>query len=51
MKGALELYDLIGANTPNVRMLISQGGGHFPYRIHPEEFNREIIDFIDFWNR
>jgi len=51
MKGALELYDLIGEKTPNVRMMISQGGGHFPYRLHPEEFNQNVMNFIDFWNR
>jgi pimeloyl-ACP methyl ester carboxylesterase len=51
MKGALELYDIISAKTPNVRMLISQGGGHFLYRVHPEEFNQNLMNFIDFWNR
>ncbi|OFV82766.1 MAG: hypothetical protein A2W26_03275 [Acidobacteria bacterium RBG_16_64_8] len=50
MKGALALYDLIAAKTPNVRLLISQGGGHFPYRLHREEFNQNLMNFIDFWN-
>lgn len=32
-------------------MIIVNKAGHFHYRAYPEEFNYNVINFIDYWNR
>ena len=50
MRSELGLFDILGAKNPRVKMVIVNDAGHFPYREHPEQFNADLIDFIDFWN-
>jgi len=40
---------LEGVNT-KVKMLVYNASAHFPYRDHPEQFNADLMNFIDFWN-
>lgn len=49
LRGELGLFDIIGAKNPNVKMVVVNEGGHFMYREHPEEFNQDLISFVDFW--
>lgn len=51
LKGGLALYDIIAAKNPRARMIIANHAGHFHYREHPEEFNRNVINFIEHWTR
>lgn len=51
LKGGLALYDVIAATNSNVRMIIANHAGHFHYREYPEEFNQNVINFIDHWSR
>jgi 2-hydroxy-6-oxo-6-(2'-carboxyphenyl)-hexa-2,4-dienoate hydrolase len=51
MRGELGLFDIIGAKNPNVKMVILNQAGHFPYREYPDQFNQDLIGFIDHWNR
>ena len=50
LRGELGLFDIIGAKNAKVKMVVVNQAGHFPYREHPEEFNADLIGFIDFWN-
>ena len=47
----MELFDIVGAKNPRVKLIIVNEAGHFPYREHPEQFNDALMHFIDFWNR
>jgi len=49
MKRELNLFDLIGTKNTRVQMIILNNGGHFMYREYPEQFNQDLITFIDFW--
>jgi 2-hydroxy-6-oxonona-2,4-dienedioate hydrolase len=44
------LFEMISQTNPNVRMLVSNRAGHFHYREYPEEFNHNLISFIEFWS-
>jgi 2-hydroxy-6-oxonona-2,4-dienedioate hydrolase len=46
-----ELYDVIGQQNPRLRMITVNKAGHFHYREYPEEFNYNVINFIDYWQR
>lgn len=46
----LALYDILSVRNPQVRMRILNGGGHFFWREHPEEFARAVVQFVQFWN-
>jgi pimeloyl-ACP methyl ester carboxylesterase len=50
MRGELGFFDIVGAKNPRVKMVIVNEAGHFPYREHPEQFNADLIHFIDFWS-
>lgn len=43
------LFDVIGAKNPRVRQILLNHGGHFFYREHPEEFNHNVVSFIQHW--
>ncbi len=43
------LFDVIGEKNPKVRLLLVNKAGHFHYRERPDEFNWNIISFIEFW--
>jgi pimeloyl-ACP methyl ester carboxylesterase len=49
MKGELGFFDIVGAKTARVKMIVVNEGGHFMYREHPEQFNADLIAFIEFW--
>ncbi len=51
LRGELGLFDIIAAKNPRVKMIVLNEGGHFMYREHPDEFNQDLISFIDFWAR
>ena len=36
-------------SNPKVRMIVANHAGHFHYREYPEEFNRNVINFIEHW--
>jgi pimeloyl-ACP methyl ester carboxylesterase len=42
----LALFDMIAEKNKNARMLIVNDAGHFHYREHPQEFARNVINFI-----
>ena len=49
MKGELGFFDIVGAKSTRVKMIVVNEGGHFMYREHPEQFNADLIAFIEFW--
>ena len=49
LPSGLALFDVIGEKNPNVRMIITNKAGHFHYREYPQEFARNLINFIDHW--
>jgi pimeloyl-ACP methyl ester carboxylesterase len=51
LRNGLATYDVIAAQNPNLRMIIANHAGHFHYREYPEEFNQNVINFIDYWGR
>lgn len=44
------LYNIIAETNPRAWMLFTNHGGHFHYREHPEEFNRNVINFVTAWS-
>jgi 2-hydroxy-6-oxonona-2,4-dienedioate hydrolase len=50
MRGGLALFDLIGAKNPSVKLIVINDTGHFVFREHPEQFNADLIHFIEYWN-
>jgi 2-hydroxy-6-oxonona-2,4-dienedioate hydrolase len=51
LKAGLELYDVLAEQNPNVRMITVNKAGHFHFREYPDEFNQNLINFIDYWSR
>lgn len=51
MRRELGFFDVVGAKNPRVKLIVINEAGHFPYREHPEQFNADLIQFIEFWNR
>lgn len=51
LRNGLALFDVVAAQNPRARMFIANRAGHFHYREHPEEFNRNIIAFVDYWTQ
>ncbi len=49
LKNGLALLDVISVQNPDVRMIIANNSGHFHYREHPEEWSKNVINFIDYW--
>jgi 2-hydroxy-6-oxonona-2,4-dienedioate hydrolase len=47
----LALFDIIAARNTKVRMIIQNNAGHFMYREYPEQFNQDLIAFVDFWKQ
>ena len=46
----LDFFDIVGTKNPRVKMILINEAGHFPYREHPDQFNADLIQFIDFWS-
>ncbi|MFY9527476.1 MAG: alpha/beta hydrolase [Candidatus Acidiferrales bacterium] len=51
MQRELALFDVIAAKNTKVRMIIQNNAGHFMYREYPEQFNQDVIGFIDYWKQ
>src|SRR5262249_9889632 len=45
----LALFDVIAEKNPRARMFIVNNAGHFHYREHPEEFVRNVTNFMTAW--
>ncbi len=45
----LATFEMISQKNPKTRMIIVNHAGHFHYREYPEEFNRNVINFIEHW--
>jgi len=45
----LTLFDMIAEKNARSRMLIVNNAGHFHYREHPDEFVRNVINFVTAW--
>jgi 2-hydroxy-6-oxonona-2,4-dienedioate hydrolase len=43
------LYSLLAAQSPRVRMITAEKAGHFLFREYPDEFVKNVTDFIDYW--
>jgi pimeloyl-ACP methyl ester carboxylesterase len=50
LEGCVAFSHTLGANNPNVKTIIYNQAGHFPYREYPELFNSDLISFIEYWN-
>jgi pimeloyl-ACP methyl ester carboxylesterase len=50
LKGCVAFSHTLGANNPNVKTIIYNKAGHFPYREYPELFNNDLISFINYWD-
>ncbi len=51
LRNGLALLEVVAAKNPNVRMIVANDSGHFHYREHPEEWNQNVMNFIDYWGR
>jgi 2-hydroxy-6-oxonona-2,4-dienedioate hydrolase len=47
----LALFDILAAKNTKVRMVIQNNAGHFMYREYPEQFNQDLVGFIDYWRQ
>jgi pimeloyl-ACP methyl ester carboxylesterase len=43
------LYDILAEKNPKVRMITVNKAGHFHFREYPEEFDYNVINFINYW--
>ncbi len=51
LKNGVALYEILAEKHPNVRLLVINNGGHFFWRVYPDEFTHNLISFIDYWGR
>ncbi len=42
-----QLFDIIAAQNPKAKMFVVNKGGHYNFREYPEEFNYNVIHYID----
>ena len=47
---AYALYNIVAESNPRAWLLFTNRGGHFHYREHPEEWNRNVINFVTAWD-
>jgi pimeloyl-ACP methyl ester carboxylesterase len=50
MRGGIAFFDMVGAKNPRVKLIVINDAGHFVSREHPEQFNADLIQFIEYWN-
>lgn len=50
MKGCLSLFNILGSNNDKVKLVAYNAAGHFPYRELAEQFNSDLVNFIQYWN-
>jgi pimeloyl-ACP methyl ester carboxylesterase len=48
LKNGVALYDILTLKHPNVRMILVNKAGLFDFREYPDEFNQNIINFIEY---
>ena len=44
------LHDILAVQHPNVWLVLINKAGHFHFREYPEQFNHNVMSFIDYWN-
>jgi pimeloyl-ACP methyl ester carboxylesterase len=49
LHGAMALFDILGAKDPNVSLTVLNDAGHFVYRVHPRQFDSDLVRFVDYW--
>lgn len=42
------LFDVLGEKNPRVRMITVNKAGHFHFREYPDEFNANVISFVEY---
>jgi len=47
---AYSFYNIIAERNPRAWLLFTNRGGHFHYQEHPDEFNRNVINFVGYWD-
>lgn len=47
---AYAFYNVFAETNPRAWLLFTNRGGHFHYREHPEEFNRNLLHFLTAWD-
>jgi pimeloyl-ACP methyl ester carboxylesterase len=50
MRGGIEFFGIVGAKNPRVKLIVINDAGHFVSREQPEQFNADLIQFIEYWN-
>ncbi len=50
MRGGIAFFDIVGAKNPRVKLIVINDAGHLVSREYPEQFNTDLIHFIEFWN-
>jgi pimeloyl-ACP methyl ester carboxylesterase len=50
MRGGIDFFDIVGAKNQRVKLIVINNAGHFVSREHPEQFNADLIQFIEYWN-
>jgi len=48
---AMALYDNLAVQHSRLRLLWVNKAGHFHFREYPDEFNHNLMSFIDYWDR
>jgi hypothetical protein len=46
---ATALYNIVAESNPRAWLLFTNRGGHFHYREHPDEWNRNVTNFVTAW--
>ncbi len=49
LQGELGMFDIVATKNVKVQMIVYNNGGHFMYREHPEQFNQDYVNFIEYW--
>jgi pimeloyl-ACP methyl ester carboxylesterase len=50
-KNGVALYVILTQKHPGVRMILVTKAGHSHFREYPEEFNQNILNFIEYWDK
>jgi pimeloyl-ACP methyl ester carboxylesterase len=51
LKGAMGMFDILGAKDPNVQMFVLNDAGHFVFRDQVQEFDSDLTNFIEYWSQ
>jgi 2-hydroxy-6-oxonona-2,4-dienedioate hydrolase len=50
MRGGIDVFDIVGAKNQRVKLIAINDAGHFVSRERAEQFNVDLIQFIEYWN-